>query len=254
MTHPRDYALRYPAPPSPWDVPRSLVLTAVPVILFLATVCGSVGFFIGSASASPFRDQSRRARLPIARDRVLAALPWPRGASPGGPLVTQRFSLTAPRAPLVTNVSGNWVRIPALDVDVPLAQAASMSDPDVLEVLSRGVALYPNGITPGQPGNTFISGHSTGEPWKGRYRFAFLHIDKLRPGDVIHVDYEGSRYTYRITGQRTIDPRIAPSLNPSGTNPTLSLMACWPLWTTRYRLLQDAELIAVHPLVVTSVR
>jgi sortase A len=112
--------------------------------------------------------------------------------------------------------------------------------------------MYPNGIEPGQPGLAFISGHSTGESWHGAYRFAFLRLHELQPGDVIHVDYNGSRYTYRVTGTRTINPKVVQSIDATADTPLLSLMTCWPLWSTRNRLIVDSEFIARNPLIIAS--
>ncbi|MEX2055129.1 MAG: hypothetical protein WD972_03010, partial [Candidatus Andersenbacteria bacterium] len=77
---------------------------------------------------------------------------------------------------------GDWIRIPSINATVPIALSPTINDSDVLKTLDVGAALYPNGILPGRLGNTFISAHSTGEPWKGTYRFAFLKINQLEPG------------------------------------------------------------------------
>ena len=237
-------------------VPRNLVLASLPLILLLASIGGSVAFVAGSGVSRALQSHPHRAILPIAGDRLLSSPDRQFSRVPTftaiAPVVTRASLPTEQLRSLSTATPGNWVRIPSLGVEVPLALAASMNDADVLQTLSRGVALYPNGIEPGQPGNTFISGHSTGEPWKGVYRFAFLHLNRLESGDTILVDHQGTRYTYRVTGSRTIDPRVVPVLDPTSAKPTLTLMACWPLWTTKNRLLQDAELIAINPLVVAS--
>jgi LPXTG-site transpeptidase (sortase) family protein len=243
--------LPYEPFPSP-GIPKNLLLAAVPLILLFSSLGGSVAFVGGSGIGKALESHPRRATLPVAGDRLITFADHGRPSllSVLQPLVTLGSSPTQRLAPIPTGAPGNLVRIPSLGVAVPLALAKSMNDTDVLTALSEGVALYPNGITPGQPGNAFISGHSTGEPWKGVYRFAFIHINNLKPGDAVLVDYDGTRYTYRVTGSRTIDPRVVPTLDPSGSKPTVTLMTCWPLWTTKHRVLQDAELIAVNPLVV----
>ena len=138
--------------------------------------------------------------------------------------------------------AGNWIRIPALDINVPLVMSATMADEDVLKTLDIGAALYPNGIEPGRLGNTFISAHSTGEPWRGKYRFAFLRINELESGNHIHIDYNGSRYTYKMTHSRIVEPSVDFRVQSGRPVPTLTLMACWPLWTTDQRMLIHSEL------------
>lgn len=150
----------------------------------------------------------------------------------------------------LTEEYGNWIRIPALSLNLPLAAASSMENTDILRALQIGVVRYPNGVEPGQPGVVAIAGHSTGEPWKGRYRFAFLHARKLRPRDIIEVDHAGTRYTYVVTGQRMVNPKETPFLESAAETSRISIITCWPLWTTKQRLVVDAELASAQRLVV----
>lgn len=189
---------------------------------------------------------------PVLREARLAPrqTPEPVRAAPATAAMSVSAGMPRPSEPIAeTHERGNWLRIPALSMNVPLAVAPSMSDEDVLRSLQVGVVRYPNGVEPGQPGLVFVAGHSTGEPWKGRYRFAFLNARKLQPGDVIIVDHKGVRYSYRITGQRVINPRVTPSVESGGPTPRLALLTCWPLWTTSQRLLVDAELASTARLV-----
>ena len=149
--------------------------------------------------------------------------------------------------------AGNWIRIPSLDVNVPIVMSPSLNDSDVLATLEYGAALYPNGILPGRLGNTFISAHSTGEPWKGKYRFAFLRINELSPGNVMHVDFEGTRYTYTIVSKDIIKPTPDYRVISDRPVPTVTLMACWPLWSTDKRMLVKAELTNVTKLTAPQV-
>lgn len=143
---------------------------------------------------------------------------------------------------------GNWIYIPSIGVRVPLALSPSMQDADVLKTLDIGAALYPNGVEPGHLGNTFISAHSTGEPWKGTYRFAFLKINELSDGNYIHLDYEGTRYSYRIVSQDIVTPEPGFRLVSDRPVPTVTLMACWPLWSVKERMLIKGELTNVTKL------
>jgi len=123
-----------------------------------------------------------------------------------------------------------------------------MKDADVITTLKTGAALYPNGVTPGALGNAFISAHSTGEPWKGAYRFAFIKINTLKAGDIMYVDFKGARYAYRITGSEIINPTPDFRVISDRPKPTISLMACWPLWSTKQRMLIHAELTNITQL------
>lgn len=151
-----------------------------------------------------------------------------------------------------TNERGNWIRIPSLSLAHPLATAKSMETSDVLSALQIGVVRYPNGVDPGAQGVVAVAGHSTGEPWKGRYRFAFMNARKLQAGDVIQVDHDGTRYIYQVTGQRLMNPRTTPFLEGSADRPQLAIITCWPLWTTQQRVVVDADLVSSTPLAYRS--
>ena len=150
-----------------------------------------------------------------------------------------------------STVSGDWIRIPAIGVEVPLVLSSTIQDADVIATLASGAALYPNGVHPGGLGKTFISAHSTGEPWKGRYRFAFLRINELAAGNLIHIDFKGTRYTYRIADIETITPQPDSVLISDRPVPTITLMACWPLWSTKQRMLVHGELANVTKLTAS---
>ncbi len=219
---------------------------------FLLTACGvsMLSFFIGRGMRDLFAHASYRPTLPVAGS-VSTALYQAR--------TTPRLrsaSIPAPRilAAVETADRGNWIRIPALSLRLPLAVAPSLKDSDVLRTLLVGVVRYPNGVTPGERGVVVIAGHSTGEPWKGPYRFAFLRAGTLRAGDTIAVDHQDMRYTYRVTGQRRINPRITPFLDSAADRPRLALISCWPLWTTEQRIVIDAELVETARLAVRPQR
>ena len=140
------------------------------------------------------------------------------------------------------------IYIPSLDINVPLVLSPTMEDADVITTLQQGAALYPNGILPGRLGNTFISAHSTGEPWRGKYRFAFLKINDLEAGNLLHINYKGTRYTYTMTKKDIVTPTADFRVISNRPVPTLTLMACWPLWTSSQRMLITAELTNITQL------
>ncbi len=152
----------------------------------------------------------------------------------------------------VTDVAeGNWIRIPSIGVNVPLALSPTIDDHDVIATLGQGAALYPNGILPGRLGNVFIAAHSTGEPWRGKYIFAFLKINEIQGGNLIHLDYNGTRYTYEVAESKIVKPQPGFKVESGRPVPTVTLMACWPLWTTNQRYLVTAELKHVTKLTPT---
>lgn len=229
-------------------ISANALIAAIPIILFIAFICGTYAFF---SSQKPTGEKTERhAKLPVAGDRLIAFEQYQNALAK--PLVAYAAKVTNPLAAVKTTEQGNWIRIPSLKVNVPVSESPSMDDDDVLQTLAKGVAMYPNGIRPGENGNVFVAGHSTGEPWKGPYRFAFMNVSKLKQGDTILVDYNNSRYTYTVTGSRVIDPKDTHFIESKGDKPTLSLMACWPLWTAKNRMIIESKLVAINPLVIIN--
>ncbi len=226
-------------------ISKSLLLASIPIILLFSALSGSIGFMLGHNESQA--SVHRKSQLPEAGNRVIVYPQY--NYSFLSNLVN---SLNVVSAMSFTKDGGDWIRIPALKINAPLNSAVSMSDADVLKTLSKGVALYPNGVKPGQQGKVFISGHSTGEPWKGIYRFVFMHLNELKPGDEIIIDFDSTRYSYRVTKSSIIDPSNLKFISSDNSKPVLSLMACWPLWTTKNRIIVDAQLIKSSPLIVSS--
>lgn len=193
------------------------------------------------AIAAPFDKivQSYNPQLPLSEDREEGFIDITK--DPGKLVFPPLTSVEGAAA-------GNWIHIPSIGVAVPLALSPSINDEDVIDTLSSGAALYPNGIQPGRLGNVFIAAHSTGEPWRGKYRFAFLRINEVQGGNIIHLDYQGTRYTYRVTDSKTVKPSSDYTVPSDRPVPTVTLMACWPLWSTNQRMLVTAELTNITHL------
>lgn len=154
-----------------------------------------------------------------------------------------------PKLSDVRQVSGgNQILIPAIAVTVPLVVSQSIADADVIKALKGGAALYPNGILPGHLGNLFISAHSSGTVFQGKYAFAFTRIGDLKPGQVVHIDFAGTRYTYKLTHSRIVKPSDDFTVRSDRPVPTITLMACWPIWRVSQRMLWHGELTNITQL------
>ena len=154
-----------------------------------------------------------------------------------------------------TNVSDtNKLIITKLNIDVPVHFGISNDTHTVNKAMENGVAhfMVPGANAyPGQVGNTVITGHSAGDIYSSnQYKFIFSGLERLVEGDLIYIDYNKVRYTYRMTGRKTVEPNDVASLKYDGDKPILTLITCWPLGTSRYRLLIFAEQIS--PAVETN--
>ncbi len=236
------------APVSPWNTVLTFVGAFFFTSLFLFGLTMTVITFapvVPSVVSSVFIPQPAiAAKLPMSPNRLV---PF---STPSPEIVVNPYPIQVPLVPAYNpaEAASNWIRIPAIGVNVPVALSPSMKDADVISTLTKGAALYPNGVTPGALGNTFISAHSSGEPWKGAYRFAFTRINELKSGDVLQLDWKGARYSYRIYESEIITPTPEFRVISDRPVPTISLMACWPIWSTKNRMLIHAELTNITQL------
>ena len=76
------------------------------------------------------------------------------------------------------------------------------------------------------------------------YKFIFSGLERLEDGDLIYVNYNSVRYTYRVVKKEVVEPSNVASLVVDTNKPILTLVTCTPLGTSRYRLLVTAEQIS----------
>ena len=136
--------------------------------------------------------------------------------------------------------------IPKLNVDVPVHFGIPLSE--VMSAMNNGVAHYRiSGASafPGEIGNLVITGHSAGDIYSSNpYKYIFSGLERLENGDLIYVNYNSVRYTYKVTKQEVVEPTNTGALIYDTDKPVLTLVTCTPLGTSRYRLLVTAEQIS----------
>ena len=136
--------------------------------------------------------------------------------------------------------------IPKLNIDVPVHFGISLNE--VMTAMSNGVAHYRiSGASayPGEIGNFVITGHSAGDVYSSNpYKYIFSGLERLDNGDLIYVNYNSTRYTYRVVKKEVVEPTHVAALMVDTNKPILTLVTCTPLGTSRYRLLVTAEQIS----------
>ncbi|MBO4812971.1 class E sortase [Candidatus Saccharibacteria bacterium] len=136
--------------------------------------------------------------------------------------------------------------IPKLNVDVPVSFGIPLSD--VMSAMNHGVAHYRiagASAYPGEIGNLVITGHSAGDVYSSNpYKYIFSGLERLEDGDLIYVNYNSVRYTYRVIKKEVVDPSNVAALVVDTDKPLLTLVTCTPLGTSRNRLLVTAEQIS----------
>jgi sortase A len=147
--------------------------------------------------------------------------------------------------------------IPKINVSAPVGYGLpDLSESTAQNALKNGPIHYPvkgASAVPGQNGNTLILGHSSGDWFEsGDYKFIFVQLNRLAPGDLFYLDYQGVRYTYRVTGSQVIRPNQIDALDIGEDKPYATLITCDPPGTANNRLLVFGEQISPDPSGVTE--
>ncbi|HUS26716.1 MAG TPA: sortase [Nevskiaceae bacterium] len=142
------------------------------------------------------------------------------------------------------------VIIPKINVEIPTDYATASSDEDTFQkALESGVVHYPTTVLPGQQGNTALFGHSSNNIFnKGKYKFAFVLLHELVPGDVFYLTHNGTVYSYRVYDKKIVEPsEISVLSNVPGKVATATLITCDPPGTSLHRLVVWGEQISPDP-------
>ena len=136
------------------------------------------------------------------------------------------------------------VRIPRFGADY----ARPVLEGTGRDILQQGVGHYPGTALPGAVGNFAVAGHRT------TYGRPFHDIDRLRAGDTIVVETQGSYSVYAVKRHVIVAPTdvavIAPVPEHPGARPTaawMTLTACHPKYSAAQRYIVFAELVHTYP-------
>jgi LPXTG-site transpeptidase (sortase) family protein len=142
------------------------------------------------------------------------------------------------------------VIIPKINVELPVIYGSqSIKEEDVQKALQDGIYHYPTTATPGQQGNAAFFGHSSNNIFnKGKYKFAFVLLHELAPGDIFYLTYNSKVYAYRVYDKKVVNPDETWVLNPvAGKLATATLITCDPPGTSKHRLVVWGEQISPDP-------
>lgn len=140
--------------------------------------------------------------------------------------------------------------IPSIGVNAPIVLPEQL-DLDVMNNgLAQGVVHYPGSVLPGEYGNTFFFGHSTGLAVVNNQAYAvFNRLQELKPGNVVRLRYGTREYWYRVTSMKIkkADEAIV-DLSPSKTKRLLTLSTCRIFGAKDNRFVLEAEFMKSYPL------
>lgn len=138
--------------------------------------------------------------------------------------------------------------IPKINVDIPVVYGLGSRDESAIQAaLEDGVVHYHETAVPGQAGNNVIVGHSSNNFLNsGKYKFAFVLLDRLELNDTFILHYKGVRYVYKVTNKQVIEPTDF-SLTTPTKQPTVTLITCTPPGTSWRRMVVQAQQISPTP-------
>ena len=146
--------------------------------------------------------------------------------------------------------------IPKINVDAPVIYGAASDTKSQSKAMEKGVAHFSipgASAVPGEVGNAVFAAHSSNDAFaSGNYKFVFAQNEKLTKGDVIYMNYNGKRYTYKITSTEVVMPTEVSKVQINTNKPMLTLVSCVPLGTAEKRLLIFAEQISPDPSKATA--
>lgn len=148
----------------------------------------------------------------------------------------------------LADLGDNTLLIPKIDVKAPIIWGSAADETSMLASLQKGVAHYGFTAYPSDgQGNVFIAGHSSYLIWdKGKYKDVFANLDRLVTGDQAAVTYKGLVYIYQVTNTKVVQPTDT-SVLAQTADPTLTLMTCVPVGTSKNRLIVSFKLVSASP-------
>lgn len=128
----------------------------------------------------------------------------------------------------------NQLIIPKINVRIPIVEGGDES------VLNKGAWHLPGSSTPDRGGNTVLTAH--------RFKYlppneqTFYLLDKLTIGDTFQIIWQNKAYYYQVKSSLIVTPDNLEVIKETAI-PTVTLITCHPLFSTKERLVVVGELI-----------
>ena len=138
--------------------------------------------------------------------------------------------------------------IPKINVEIPAVYTEPAVDEGAVQrALEGGVLHYATSSNPGEVGNAVYFGHSSNNILnRGKYKFAFVLLNRLEPGDTFMLEKDSRRYIYKVTEKKIVEPNNLSVLDDHD-KPTATLITCDPPGTSLKRLIVIGEQISPDP-------
>ncbi|MDL2342499.1 MAG: sortase [Patescibacteria group bacterium] len=173
---------------------------------------------------------------------IIAPFIQPSRSAVATPIIVDSSSVAATTTPQVI--------IPKINVQIPTDYSQTTTDEASIEnALESGIVHYPTTALPGQQGNAAFFGHSSNNIFnKGKYKFAFVLLHLMVPGDTFYLSYNSKVYVYKVITKTVVDPSQVEVLNAvPGQTATATLITCDPPGTSLKRLVVVGQQISPDP-------
>jgi sortase A len=178
------------------------------------------------------------------------------------PFITPSRTVSA--TPIITDLTNNEhispnpvIIIPKINIEIPVVyDEPSIDEEAVQHSLEKGILHYPTTSNPGEQGNAVFFGHSSSNILNnGKYKFAFVLLNRLQNGDTFMIQKDGKRYVYKVFDRKIVPPTDVSVLDPLD-RPTATLITCDPPGTNVNRLVVIGEQISPDPVsnIASSVK
>lgn len=117
------------------------------------------------------------------------------------------------------------IYIPQINVDIPIVLAGNN---EAVALEKGAVHRVPENGNPKEGGNFVLAAHRFNlgvTPGATRAKSPFYHIDLLKKGDQIYVDFEGARYVYEVYDKSQV-PSTAVEIEKRTDKPSLTMYSC----------------------------
>jgi LPXTG-site transpeptidase (sortase) family protein len=173
---------------------------------------------------------------------IIAPFIQPSRASADTPIIVDANGVAPTATPEVI--------IPKINVQIPVNFNETSTDEATIENdLESGIVHYPSTVMPGQQGNAAFFGHSSNNIFNpGKYKFAFVLLHTLVPGDTFYITNNSKVYVYKVITKTIVSPNDVSVLGPvAGQTATATLITCDPPGTSLNRLIIVGQQISPDP-------
>jgi LPXTG-site transpeptidase (sortase) family protein len=153
--------------------------------------------------------------------------------------IARAWSITIPslgiRAPVLLPSMKNWT-----------SRAWDMLEEQMQIGLNHGAVAYPHSSGPGRKGNLIIAGHSsppTESAKQSEFGRLFERLPEIKVGEEISIVTAGSPVRYRVEEKMIVSPQETSILEQQYDESILKLITCYPVGTTRDRMIVLAKKI-----------